>query len=80
MAKEIAAQLGVLQAEAAQCTRCHAHGLVHLDDVRGVARPMLQRNPTGVLGILVVGEAPNWDDTYDPTKGYLTYEKDRQSS
>ena len=30
--------------------------------------------PTAGLGILVVGEAPNHADTYDPRKGYLTYE------
>lgn len=37
---------------------------------------MLQPSPTGSLGILIVGEAPNWDATYDANKGYLTYDAD----
>jgi uracil-DNA glycosylase family 4 len=35
---------------------------------------MLQLKPTGALGILIVGEAPNWDDTYHPRKGHITYD------
>jgi uracil-DNA glycosylase len=45
-----------------------------VDEIRGIAKPMLQRSPTGSLGILIVGEAPNWGDTYK--KGYLTYDAD----
>jgi len=37
---------------------------------------MLARSPTASLGILVVGEAPNHADTFDPDKGYLTYDYD----
>ena len=37
---------------------------------------MLARSLTAALGILVVGEAPNHADTYDPDKGYLTYDPD----
>ena len=62
--------------EASGCTRCHELDLVHIDDALGTARPMLQRDATGSLGILVVGEAPNWSDTYDNTKGHLTYDRD----
>jgi uracil-DNA glycosylase family 4 len=37
---------------------------------------MLARSPTAALGVLVVGEAPNHADTFDPDKGYLTYDCD----
>lgn len=37
---------------------------------------MLTRLPTAALGVLVVGEAPNHADTFDPDKGYLTYDTD----
>ena len=76
MTSTTAARLALYHAEAAKCTSCHAHGLVHIEPTQGVAKPMLQRSPTGSLGILIVGEAPNWDDTYDANKGYLTYDAD----
>jgi uracil-DNA glycosylase len=69
-------RLTVFQSEAAQCTSCHDFGLVHIDEHHGVAKPMLQKMPTGALGLLIVAEAPNWEDTYDPAKGHLTYDKD----
>jgi len=37
---------------------------------------MLAKSPTASLGVLVVGEAPNYADTYDSDKGYLTYDVD----
>lgn len=64
------------QSDATACTSCHEHDLLHVDEHHGCARPILQRSPTGSLGILVVGEAPNWEDTFLPEKGYLTYEAD----
>ena len=67
-------KLVTFESEAKACTRCYEPGLLHIDETRGVARPMLQRQPTGALGILIVGEAPNWDDTYHADKGYLTYD------
>ena len=69
-------KLALFGMEAKECTRCIEHDLVYIDEVHGAARPMLQRSPTGTLGILVVGEAPNWDDTFLPDKGYLTYDAD----
>jgi uracil-DNA glycosylase len=69
-------RLLLYRSEAERCTSCHAHGLLHVDERGGRAMPMLQRSPTGALGILIIGEAPNWDDTYDPEKGYLTYDYD----
>jgi uracil-DNA glycosylase len=67
-------RLTVYQNEIRACTRCHADGLLHVEPTGGVARPILAREPTAALGILIVGEAPNHADTYDPRKGYLTYE------
>jgi uracil-DNA glycosylase len=64
------------QADARQCVRCHEPGLVHVDATLGRATPMLGKNPSASLGILLVGEAPNWGDTYDADKGHLTYDKD----
>jgi uracil-DNA glycosylase len=69
-------KLLTFESEAKACTHCHEPGLVHVDETRGVARPMLQLRPTGALGILIVGEAPNVDDTYNVNKGYLTYDAD----
>lgn len=69
-------RLTTFHSDASGCTTCHEHDLLHVDEQHGCARPILQRSPTGSLGILVVGEAPNWDDTYLPGKGYLTYEAD----
>jgi uracil-DNA glycosylase family 4 len=37
---------------------------------------MLDKNPTAALGVLVVGEAPNYADTFDRDKGHLTYDFD----
>lgn len=69
-------RLKVFQSDASGCTSCHDAGLVHVAPSLGHARPMLQKNAVGRLGILIVGEAPNWDDTYHPAKGHLTYDKD----
>jgi uracil-DNA glycosylase family 4 len=48
--------------------------LLFVDPVAGCARPILARDPTAALGILVVGEAPNQADTFDSNKRYLTYD------
>lgn len=69
-------RLSLYQAEAAPCTSCRAHDLLHVDEQGKRAKPMLQRSPTGALGVLIIGEAPNRDDTYDAEKGYLTYDYD----
>lgn len=50
--------------------------LLFVDPSRGSATPILARTPTATLGVLVVGEAPNQADTFDPDKGYLTYDYD----
>lgn len=69
----------MFQADAKVCTRCRdleGANLLFVDLARGCATPMLARSPTAALGVLVVGEAPNHADTFDPDKGYLTYDYD----
>lgn len=64
--------------EAKACTHCHDYkgkNLRYVDPVDGCAEPVLAKAPTARLGVLVLGEAPNYDDTFDKSKGYLTYDK-----
>jgi len=68
-------RLAVFNDEARACTSCVPRGLLFAD-ARGRARPLLTRTPSGALGVLLVGEAPNIDDTFDANKGYLTYDSD----
>lgn len=51
--------LSLFQEAARGCKSCHAAELIHVHERHGPARPMLQQSPTGQLGVLVVGEAPN---------------------
>lgn len=77
MASERLQRLTVFASEIASCTRCHDHrakNLLYVDPVDGCAKPILAKAPTARLGILLLGEAPNYDDTFDPDKGYLTYD------
>jgi uracil-DNA glycosylase len=70
-------RLALFMGDAKACTRCRDHNganLLFVDPVAGCAKPMLPKTPTARLGVLVVGEAPNHDDTYNPNKGYLTYD------
>lgn len=73
MTSELCTKLAVYNAAATACVTCVAHGVLHEGEAKR-ARPLVCRNPTGALGIVIVGEAPNYDDTFDPLKGYLTYE------
>jgi uracil-DNA glycosylase len=72
---DVMARLSIFNTDASACTRCRSLGLLHTE-ARGVARPVLTKNPNGSLGVLVVGEAPNVDDTFNPAKRYLTYDGD----
>lgn len=70
-------RLAMFQADALSCTRCRDHGganLLFVDPAGGCAKPILAREPTAALGVLVVGEAPNHADSYHADKGYLTYD------
>jgi hypothetical protein len=42
--------------------------LLFVDPTLGCATPMIARLPKAALGVLVVGEAPNYADTFDPDK------------
>lgn len=65
-----ARRLRLYQEEASACTRCRAQGHLFVDPAQGSARPILARSPTGALGVLIVGEAPNYGDTFDRAKGH----------
>jgi uracil-DNA glycosylase family 4 len=68
-------RLALFMNEAGACTLCHNHkgtNLLFVDPIQGCAKPMLVRNASARLGILVVGEAPNQSDTFE--KGHLTYD------
>lgn len=67
-------RLAIYQGDLGRCTRCVDAGLLHVHEHRGCAKPILQRGPTGRLGVLIVGEAPNFDDSFNADKGYLTYD------
>jgi len=69
---ELARRLRLYGEEALRCTRCRDLGLLFCHPDAGPAKPMLQKNATGRSGVLVVGEGPNADDTFDPEKGYLS--------
>ncbi|MEO8846228.1 MAG: uracil-DNA glycosylase family protein [Kofleriaceae bacterium] len=71
------AELAAFQKDASTCTRCRdlrGGNLLFVDPELGCATPLFARNPTAALGVLVVAEAPNYDDTYNPAKHYLTYD------
>lgn len=72
---DVKQKLVAFNADASGCTTCAPLGLIY-DGERGRARPLLTREPNGAAGILIVGEAPNADDTFDPIKGHLTYDAD----
>jgi uracil-DNA glycosylase len=72
---DLEARLRLLQADASSCVTCHDHGFL-FDEPDRKARPLFQRHPGGASGVLVVGEAPNQTDSFDPDKGYLTYDRE----
>ena len=57
------------------CRVCHDSDLLHVG-----ARPLFCRYRGDRSDLLFVLEAPNHDDTFDPDKGYLTYDKDTDPS
>lgn len=63
----------VLQGEASPCMRCHDVGLLYSDGGNR-AYPVFQRDPPWPVRVLVVGEAPNFDDSFNPAKRRLTLE------
>jgi uracil-DNA glycosylase family 4 len=63
----------VLQSEAMACSRCHDAGLLHAEGEER-ALPLFWKNPPWPVRVMVVGEAPNFGDSFDPTKRRLTLE------
>jgi len=54
------------------CIACREAGWLHRDPGSGWARPLFHEETTCGSPILLVYEAPNFGDTYDPQKGRLT--------
>jgi hypothetical protein len=50
-----------------QCRVCHDAGLCCTG-----AYPLFMEQAPINTDILLIGEAPNWNDTFTPSKGYLT--------
>lgn len=61
------------KSELSVCERCQAL-------LEPGAFPLFQKSPTLPCRVLFVLEAPNRDDTYNPSKGYLTIEADTDPS
>lgn len=72
---DLVERLRRFQVEASDCARCSEHGLLFVEGVKR-ARPLFQADATGAARVLVVAEAPNDSDTFDPKKGRLTYAPD----
>lgn len=58
-----------------QCTRCHETGLRCTD-----AFPLFMKQAPVNTDILLILEAPNWNDTFTPSKRYLTVDPDTDES
>lgn len=67
-------RLNSFRNRARHCTQCRGSGLTHCDERLGWAYPVLDERSTCPSRIIVVAEAPNWEDTYDPSKRRLTYD------
>ncbi len=59
---------------ARKCTECRSAGLLHHDEQHGWSYPLFDESSLCPSRILVIGEAPNWDDTFDKLKRRLTYD------
>lgn len=62
-----------LQSEARECSRCHDAALLYADGANR-AFPVFQRDPPWPVRVMVVGEAPNFEDSFDDAKRRLTLE------
>lgn len=59
---------------ARKCTECRGGGLLYHDEQHGWAYPLFDESLVCPSRIIVIGEAPNWDDTFDESKRRLTYD------
>lgn len=69
----------LLQDEARACARCHGEALLFADG-ESRAYPVFQKDPPWPVRVMVVAEAPNFDDSFAPTKRRLTLEPDTDPS
>ena len=60
--------------EASRCTTCREPGLIYRHADGRWAYPLFQKEGTCRSGVMLVLEAPNFDDTFDADKGRLTCE------
>lgn len=72
LANTVEDKLQKYRQEASQCVLCRADGLLHRASDNVWARPLFHHNGTVKHRILFVFEAPNYSDTFDPDKGYMT--------
>ena len=68
------ATIARFRSEASRCTLCREQGLLYQHEDGRWACPLFHRGSTCSSGIVVVAEAPNFDDTFDPDKQRLTYD------
>jgi uracil-DNA glycosylase family 4 len=67
-------KLDLFRDTARGCVDCRDLRLIHYDKQFGWAYPVFHERTTCPSRVLVVAEAPNWDDTYDRSKRRLTYD------
>ena len=59
---------------AGKCVECRTFDLLHHDEQNGWAYPLFDEFSSCSSGIVVVSEAPNFDDTFNESKRRLTYD------
>lgn len=76
MNKDVSKKLGSLKKEVSLCQACRDERLIYQHATGKWAYPLFDKNLDCKSGILAIAEAPNFDDTFDPKKGYLSYDID----
>lgn len=69
-----------LQGQISSCIRCRDLGLLFQHEDGRWAYPILQKAPPATATLMAVLEAPNGSDTFDPDKGYLTFDYETDPS
>lgn len=59
---------------AGKCAECRTFDLLHHDEQHGWAYPLFDEYSLCPSGIVIVSEAPNFDDTFNESKRRLTYD------
>lgn len=70
----------LLQADAKMCARCLSERLLYAEEGENRAYPLFQKDPPWPVRVMVVAEAPNFDDSFDCAKRRLTLEPDTDPS